>query len=92
MSRSKSGRTKCRLIVLAGPKHGGATKLRAPIIMGFNCGVRSQGITEKMHQLTLIRLSVRPVVCQYVTTQGQLNASLSMRSSIGRFAKLDPAK
>ena len=38
-SCSKSGRTTLRLIVLEGQKHGGATKLRVPVITGFNCCV-----------------------------------------------------
>jgi hypothetical protein len=49
MSCSKSGRTTFRLIVLAGLTHGGARKLKVPIITNFNCAVRSQGIAAKMH-------------------------------------------
>ena len=50
MSCSKLGRTTFRIIVLVSLKHGGAPKLRVPVITGFNyCVVRSQGIAAKMH-------------------------------------------
>jgi len=40
-------------------KHGGTTKLSAPVITGFNCVVRSQGIAAKMHPHFLTALILR---------------------------------
>ena len=56
-----SGRTTLRIIMLAGLKHGEATKLRVRVIKGFNCVVRSQGIAAKMHPqvLTAVILRIR---------------------------------
>jgi len=47
--------------MLAGLKHGEATKLRVRVIKGFNCVVRSQGIAAKMHPqvLTAVILRIR---------------------------------
>ena len=65
MSCSKSGRTRLRLTVLAGLKHGGATKWIVPIITDFNCIVRSQGIASKMHLqfLTAVILRIHNFWC-----------------------------
>jgi len=65
MSCSKLLRTRLRLIVMAGLKHGGATKWRVPIITDLNCVVRSQGIAAKMHPhfLTAVTLRIHNFWC-----------------------------
>jgi hypothetical protein len=59
MSCSKSGRTTLGVIVLAGLKDGGTTKLRVPIITGCNCVARLQRIAPKIQPQFLTEVILR---------------------------------